>query len=266
MTPRAYLSSTLLFLALFGPLSSRPAKALEAAPPPSLPNLSFDVVSIRPSKTAEPAMNITKNRFIARGVPAWMLVFNAYGLRPSSDLPGLPGWARTEQYDFEATMDEATAAAFEKVPRDQQGDVFQLMLQKVLADRFKLKMHNEMREQPIYTLVVAKGGAKLKPSAHPEAHGSMQWQPGKLQILNGEIDNMLYALSDALGRDVVNKTGLTAHYDIDLTWTPDEAQALPNAGPTLLTSIEEQLGLKLEATRGPVKTYVVDHLERPEAN
>lgn len=266
MTPWARLSSTLLLLALLGPLTSRPANALEAPPPPSLPNLSFDVVSIRPSKAAEPTMNVTKNRFIARGVPAWMLVFNAYGLRPNSDLPGLPGWTHTETYDFEATMDEPTAAAFDKVPHDQQGDVFQLMLQKVLADRFKLKIHNEMREQPIYRLVVSKGGAKLKPAAHPGEHGTLRWQPGKLQLINGEIDTMLYALSDALGRDVVNKTGLTAHYDIDLTWTPDEAQALPNAGPTLLTAVEDELGLKLEAARGPVKTYVVDHVERPEAN
>jgi bla regulator protein blaR1 len=266
MTPRARLSSTLLFLALLGPLTGQFAIALEAAPPPSLPNLSYDVVSIRPSKAAEPAMNISKNRFVARGVPAWMLIFNAYSLRPTSDLPGLPGWAKSENYDFEATMDEATATAFDKVPRDLQGDVFQAMLQKVLADRLKLKMHTEMREQPLYTLVVSKSGAKLKPSAHPEAHGTMQWQAGKIQLVNGEIDNMLYALSDALGRDVVNKTGLTAHYDIDLKWTPDEAQALPDAGPTLLTAIEEQLGLKLEASRGPVKTYVVDHIEHPEPN
>lgn len=266
MTPRALVSSTVLFLMMLGPRASQAAYGLSTAPSSSLPNLSFDVVSIHPSKAVEPAMNITKNRFVAHGVPVWMLMFNAYGLRPTSDLPGLPGWAKSENYDFEATMDEATAAAFEKIPRDQQGDVFQAMLQKVLADRFKLQMHNEMREQPVYALAVAKGGPKLKPSQNPHTHGSLQWQPGKLHLVNGEIDTMLYALSDALGRDVVNKTGLAGNYDIDLIWTPDEAQALPDAGPTLLTALEEQLGLKLEATRGPVKTYVVDHVERPDAN
>ena len=80
------------------------------------------------------------------------------------------------------------------------------------------------------------------------------------------MDNLAFILSDALGRKVVDITGVTGKYDIDLKWTPDDQQGKPDAGPTLFTAIEEQLGLKLEAAKGPVDTLVVDHIEKPSEN
>jgi uncharacterized protein (TIGR03435 family) len=80
------------------------------------------------------------------------------------------------------------------------------------------------------------------------------------------MDNLVMCLSDELGRNVVDKTGLTGHYGIDLKWTPDDQQEKPDAGPTLFTALEEQLGLKLDAAKGPVDTLVVDHVDKPSEN
>ena len=80
------------------------------------------------------------------------------------------------------------------------------------------------------------------------------------------MDQLVMCLSDVLSRRIVDKTGLTGNYDIDLKWTPDDQQGTSDAGPTLFTALAEQLGLKLDATKGPVDTLVVDHVERPTEN
>jgi uncharacterized protein (TIGR03435 family) len=87
-----------------------------------------------------------------------------------------------------------------------------------------------------------------------------------IQIRTGPIATFVFALSDNLSRTVVDKTGLTGNFDIDLKWTPDDQQGTPDAGPTLFTALEEQLGLKLVPAKGPVDTFVVDHVERPTEN
>ncbi len=137
------------------------------------------------------------------------------------------------------------------------------MLQAILIDRFKLKIHHETREQPIYTLEIAKGGPKLTPVDKP---GGMGWGRGQLQMHGASTDRLAFVLSDILGRVVVDKTGLTGKYDALLTWTPDEMQATADAGPTLLTAIQEQLGLKLQSAKGPVDTIVADQVEKPSEN
>ena len=82
----------------------------------------------------------------------------------------------------------------------------------------------------------------------------------------GPVRSLVFALSDLLSRNVVDTTGLTGNYDIDLKWTPDDQQGTPDAGPTLFTALEEQLGLKLVPAKGPVDTFIVDHVERPTEN
>jgi uncharacterized protein (TIGR03435 family) len=85
-------------------------------------------------------------------------------------------------------------------------------------------------------------------------------------VRTGPISGFVFALSDVLSRNVVDKTRLSGNYDIDLKWTPDDQQGTPDAGPTLFTALEEQLGLKLVPAKGPVDTFVVDHVERPTEN
>ena len=180
-------------------------------------------------------------------------------------LPGIAGWATSDQFDVEAKMDSDTLAALQKLPREQFSDQRDRMLQAILVDRFKLKIHHETREQPIYVLEIAKGGSKLK-LGDEKAGPGFWWGGGNIVGNATPIDRFAFVLSDVLGRDVIDKTGLTGKYSIKLTWTLDELQGTADPGPTLFAAIEEQLGLKLRSTKGPVDIIVIDQVEKPSEN
>jgi Protein of unknown function (DUF3738) len=112
--------------------------------------LTYEVVSIRPSNIEGMSISSSGDRFVARGTTLWGLLFNAYKLRPNDDVPGLPGWAKSEVFDVEAGMDADTYAELQKMPVQERSERRAIMLQALLADRFKLKMHYETRERPIY--------------------------------------------------------------------------------------------------------------------
>jgi uncharacterized protein (TIGR03435 family) len=164
------------------------------------------------------------------------------------------------------------------------------MFQEVLADQFKLKFHREKRELPVYDLVVAKGGPKMKEAKpgdiYPDGLKAKYGQnmvitrPGKLEAQGGDMTGLALFLSNIhIDREVLDKTGLTGKYDFTLQWTPDQGASPspgvsgvspnnppPDAEPSIFTAIQEQLGLKLESSTGPVECFVVDHIERPSEN
>jgi len=228
---------------------------------------AYEVVSIRASQPCGGmSMGPTPGRFTARCVTLWGLIFNAYSVMPNDPIKGLPGWAESTPFDVEGKMDEGTVAAFEKLSMEQQVEQRKLMLQALLGDRFKLRIHHEALERPIYALIAAKGGFKLKESPANGVEGGMAWSSGRIDIKKGSIGGLAFTLSDLVGRMVVNKTGITGKYDISLQWTPDELQGTPDAGPSIFTAIEEQLGLKLESTKGLVDIVFADHAEKPSEN
>jgi uncharacterized protein (TIGR03435 family) len=170
------------------------------------------------------------------------------------------------------TMYDIAAKAEGETPPTKA--VFRQMLQGLLADRFKLQVHWENRERPVYELVVGKSGPKLKQSAPDATPG------GRLQV-NGRnyevtrtkatISDVVDAISNAfLDRPVVDKTGLEGTYDIKLVYTPStRANAGGEPGPddiSVFTAVQDQLGLKLEARTASVRTMVVDRVERPSGN
>ena len=138
-----------------------------------------------------------------------------------------------------------------------------LMLRSLLADRFRLASHTETKELPIYALTVAKGGPKMEKADKPggtSAGGGM---------IGGTMDMSRLAtyLSSVLGRGVIERTGLTGTYRVSLRWTPDDHPPSADSNtPSLVTAIQEQLGLKLESTKGPVDILVIDHAEKPSPN
>jgi uncharacterized protein (TIGR03435 family) len=197
------------------------------------------------------------------------LIYNAYDVRSFNDYPtGLPTWADKDRFDVDAKANDDTVAAIRKLSNQEQEQLTRDMLQSLLADRFQLRVHYESKVQPIYELVLAKGGSKLKPLPADQKPGWGKFDRGEF-ILRGksiaEFANGL-SFSNLVGRTVVDKTGLIGNYDIDLKWTPDDQQGTPDAGPTFFTALEEQLGLKLEAAKGPVDTLVIDHVEKPSEN
>lgn len=156
------------------------------------------------------------------------------------------------------------------------------MLRKLLIDRFKITFHREEKEFAIYALTVAKNGPKLMeaaPVTSPEGPPPLVFTiypdrarlPGRSATM-AELATVFQRA--ALDRPVVDKTGLSGRYDFDLEWTPDETQfggGVPTGNPEapkpdLFTALQQQLGLKLEATRGPVAALVIDQVERPSAN
>jgi uncharacterized protein (TIGR03435 family) len=234
----------------------------------------FEAATIKPVKEPDPnRMNDHEEgrRFTTHYTTLRDLIQMAYLLDRQQVANG-PGWVTADEYDV-----DAVGNGIDKQDGNQM--VWQEMLQKLLADRFKLTFHREQREISSYELVVAKGGSKLKAA---DANG----QSNKGCRGLGNCFFIKVPLSEfarfmgfvVLDKPVVDKTGLTGEYDITLTWTPDETQFAgmgvhvpppvdnPNAPPGLFTAIEEQLGLRLEARKIPTEVLVIDHVERPTEN
>ena len=234
---------------------------------------AYDVVSIRPSQPGESnRWHRTTANGISMGMSLKALIMAAYSIQTEDQMSGLPGWTVNAQFDVEAKMDPDTAALLAKLPQDEQTKQRWLMLQALLADRFGLKVHHETRELPVYRLVIAKGGLKMQKTLADEKRG-VNAARGQITARGISIEALLLYLSAWSGRTVVDKTGLTGGYDMDLHWTPEDAGGTSqtsgtslDSGPSFFTAIQEQLGLKLESSKEPMDTIVIDHVEAPSAN
>ena len=256
---------------------------------------SYEVASIKPEKTGSMMFRIlnTPDGFSAT-TTVQMLIRVAYGIE-DNQISGAPGWVSSEKYDVEAKMDEVTADKVKKLGEAQREPARQHMLQTLLADRFKLTVHRETKELPMYSLVVAKGGSKLKEAkpddtypngikgldGRPAPVGShlMRMGRGELTAQSLGMEQVAHLLTQQTGRTVVDNTGLKGNYDFTLHWTPDQSTPTLNgpgggsdsttsseSGPSIFTAIQEQLGLKLESQKGPVEILVIDHIEKPSEN
>jgi uncharacterized protein (TIGR03435 family) len=153
-------------------------------------------------------------------------------------------------------------------------DEFRQMLQGLLADRFKLKVHRETREMPVYELVVGKNGPKLKESAPDASRLQYLRVNGRnYRVTNSKatMDDVVTAIGNSfLDRPVLDKTGLTGTYDLAITYTPDirsNRETEPDANDVnIFTAVQERLGLKLVAQKAMVEILVVDHIEKPSEN
>jgi len=298
---RKLLLSTVALLSLgapvvFGLLHAAPGLAQSQSESSGAAAYAYEVASIKPNKSVDNMVRLmyTPDSLSATGATVQMLIENAYDIQ-DNQLSGAPGWVRSDKYDIEAKMDSAVADRIHKLDdAEQRLAIRQHMLQALLADRCKLVIHRESTEQPVYVLVIAKGGSKLheaKPGdTYPNGLKGPNGQPGAGMFRMGgpgvpsltaqgiPISNLVRLLSRQLGRKVIDKTGLTGIYDFTLKWTPDQntpmfggpapAEAAPpdSSGPSLLTAIQEQLGLKLESHKGPVELIVIDHVEKPSEN
>lgn len=235
---------------------------------------AFEVASIKPvdsgPKSARYIVMQGPHRFVEKDYTLKRLIAAAYNLNPKA-VTGGPAWMESEHYDILALT-----------PGDSQPshDQQMAMLRTLLSDRFKLNFHREPRVFPIYELQVAKGGSRLKPSTaaptdQPYLISTVYPQKIVMPAKNASMADFVSVLQRAiLDRPVVDKTGLTGRYDFNLEWAPDESQfngdvpAAPSDAPEppFFTAIQQQLGLRLGATRGPIPAIVVDHVEHPSPN
>jgi uncharacterized protein (TIGR03435 family) len=195
---------------------------------------------------------------------------------------GGPKWIFSARFDIEAKCDEDTARAFGKMPLKQQVHAEQIMVQALLADRFKLATHRETRRLAVYALVQEKSGSKVKPSAKAgeKDEGGAEGPPGNWDgngVTMAELARDLSALPEIGGRVVSDKTDLNGRFDFTLKWTPETTMGArppgPDSGvkpdssvPSLFTALQEQLGLKLEMTKEPVDVIVIDSAQLPTPN
>ena len=200
-----------------------------------------------------------------------MLIRAAYGIN-DYQLPGGPGWIDSERYDI-------VAKAPPNTPNNRLGP----MLQKLLADRFKLAVYHETRELPVYALIVGKDGPKIhEVDREPkEGDGDSRKGRGRITAQRVHISELAELLSTELGISVIDRTSLKGFYDLKLEWMPDATQPRgpgdgiearvssppgEKAGPSVFAAVQEQLGLRLISAKGPVETLAIDHVEKPSEN
>ena len=236
----------------------------------------YEVVSVKPNKSGLDSMSWSWTPDGLRLVDVTLTTLiraSDYTLRHAANdrIMGLPGWADKARFDIEAKVSEEDVPAFNKLDGEQRS----VMFRRLMEDRFKMKAHTETREMPLYALVLAKGGVKMTPTkeadARNESYGGMS-MGSKGGVTHAEyrktaMDDLADNLTQNLGRTVVDKTGLKGKYDFALEWTPEDApDGSTSTVPGIFTAIQQQLGLRLEAQKGPVEGLVVDHVEEPSAN
>ena len=255
--------------------SPRPAASTSALP-------AFEVAAIKLNQSGSGSSHSDTNngRFNATNVSLKSLMeYQAYGIPGNRILDG-PKWLDSTRFDIEAKMDDSVADHLRTLAHGPRRLETQAMFQQLLADRFKLAVHWETRELPVYALAVAKKGSKLQPtkeategsgtSSHRSEAGSEFTAKG---VTLPELAAALtQELSRELGRDIIDKTEIKGRYDLTIKWTPDagavtdSAASSADSAPSIFTAVQEQLGLKLEPAKAPVQVLVIDHAEMPSEN
>lgn len=211
---------------------------------------AFEVASIKPNPTGggHSDTDVDGNLLRMKNVTLKACITWAYRFT-DSEISG-PDWLASERFDIIAKTESGA-------PKPE-------MLAAVLEDRFKLAVHRETKEMTEYALVVAKGGSKLKKVDPGEDDTTSR--RGHLTATRVSMNGLAHFLAGPnvrLGRPVVNKTGLDGVFDFNLDWIPEGPERKDaDAGPSIFTALQEQLGLKLETQKGPVEVLVVDHMER----
>ena len=229
---------------------------------------AYEVVSIKPYKSDQgvSSMYSLPDGFRWTNFPVVSLVRAAYGISMDNQIEGLPGWANSDPYDFEVKADEKTTETWKSLSYKERYKKEEPMMQSLLADRCQFKGHVVMREMAVYDLVIAKGGLKMKEAAPGE--GSSESMGGnKLEARAQSTDAIIGAFQGVAGRMIVDKTGLAGRkFDFEMTWAEDRRDGTADAGPSIFTVLEEELGVKLVPGKGPVPVLIIDHIEKPSPN
>ena len=249
---------------------------------------SFDVATIRPSKGDSLRTVRSASELQMRNVTVRYLIEQAFNIpwtNGSKDrIRGGPAWIDSEHYDLDAKVAPEAAATLQQMPEEQRRRQMNLRLQTLLAQRLKLTVHFETHQEPVFGIVTAKNGPKLTAASSAEGlqelgisvrYNGQAAQMRAKGVTLGALAAWLTGYSEMGGQTVMDQTGLTQRYDFVLNWTRE--RALSNgegnreseaslADPSLFTALQEQLGLKLVNTRGPIEIIVVESVERPSEN
>ena len=221
------------------------------------PEPRFEVASVKPNLSGAPGSgpSVRIGQVAIRGESLHNIIWTAYG-GSRSDFLGLPRWATTETFDINA---RGNAASVEETTA---------MLRTLLRDRFSLRMHREEQVDRAYTITSVTPG-RLGPQLRPSSSNCSPkpWCTGRLTRGNNvgtgvRWDYLLERITAAVGRPLVDQTGLSGHFDFELKWSPG-LPTTPDGGLDIFQALREQLGLKLESAQAPKSVWVIDQIERP---
>ena len=297
---RKLFLNTAGFLAVTFALTNATQCRAQAQSSTAATTYEYEVATISPSKPGGNGVGLlpAPDGLIARNATLQMLVTAAYGVE-NYQVSGGPNWFTSDRYDIDAKMEASVADALQKLSPTERTAARQQMLQRLLKDRFKLTIRRETSELPVYSLVVAKNGAKIKPAKPGEDYADgLHDREGKVRgagatmigvnngalTLTGQavpISNLINLLARYVDRPIVDKTRLAGNFDFFLQFTTNQGSLVASGGdasngatpplsdtnaPYLLTAVQEQLGLKLESGKGPAEMIVIDHVEKPSGN
>jgi uncharacterized protein (TIGR03435 family) len=251
------------------------------APVPVPPDLKFEVATLKPSPPLQPGNRGFSGirpapggeRYLANQCTVKSMLTVAYHVKVDQIVGG-PGWLETELFDMNAKAEKPSSI-----------DELHVMLVNLLGERFKLKLHHETKELPVYALSVDQGGPKLPPpNAGGEGAGqtwidqqSTTFPQMKWHATSTTMDYFVFRLSQIMDRPVIDLTKLPGNYDFDLSFTRDLPPGMPEnalvngapidtSGPTIYEAVRKQLGLRLDRQKGPVDIIVIDHVEKLSGN
>jgi uncharacterized protein (TIGR03435 family) len=244
---------------------------------------SFEVASVKPNKSGDQGGRTELQpggRLRAVNVTVRQLLLRAYGVQ-DFQIVGGPGWVGSDRFDIDAKAPQGEATA----------ETMNVMLRNLLVDRFKLTVHRETRDLPVYALVLARSDRRLGPKLAPSkvdcdavaeeaiARGGApppvkagEAPPcsigfsgqGQMSVRSKPMADVVRVLSQLTQHVVVDRTGLAGGFDFDLSWSPDAAA--DQSGPSIFTAVQEQLGLKLDSQKAPLEALVIDRIEPPTEN
>jgi uncharacterized protein (TIGR03435 family) len=279
------IGTTITTLALVCLLGAKPLGGQQPTERPGSikrrPAISFDSVSIKPSRgDGFPQIRGKQDAdFISIiDMPLRSIIYFALDITSPDLLSGAPKWTEAERYDVYAKVSDLDYPQFRVMPLTEK----KLMLQAVLADRFKLRFHPERRPVGVFDLVVSKGGVRMKQvAAVADATGGSYFSDGEPNFIRGaalSLPRLSQILTSLVGKQVVDKTGLPGAYDFKLRWDASTSANAPHQpgtdstmdsespDPPILTAIQDQLGLKLQPSKVSMQVIVIDSIERPSEN
>jgi uncharacterized protein (TIGR03435 family) len=247
------------------------AAVFASAQPRSNAAQSFEVASIHPTAPGAQGRGVeyaAGGRFTASGMSLSSLIQEAYGIR-GFQISGGPDWVTSAQYSIVA-----------KSESDANKDQVRAMLRRLLTDRFQLALRRESKEENVYTMIIGRGGPKLKEVKLDEANtnrGIRFRGLGKIAGIMASMPQLAVLLSDfrmngvsILDRPVLDRTGLTGVYDFTLEWSAEEQSsdrtAVNPSASSIFTAVQEQLGLKLEVRKAALEFFIIDQAAKPTEN
>ena len=216
----------------------------------------FEVASVKPVSADQLNGNsgghTSRGRLRMTNVTLKRCIMGAYGIGPNQ-ISGGPEWLDSDHYEIVAKAEQPVG-----------DDILMAMLQTLLAERFKLVIHHETKAAPALALEVAKNGPKLEKGEGGES--TTHSGRGRIDAKEITMDRFAEVLSRQMDLPVVNRTGLDGAFNLKLEWTLETSKSAAMEGPSIFTSIQQQLGLRLRSQKTPIEILVIDHAEKPSEN